>query len=92
MVVVVVVVVVVHSSVLGHCVGSGFVSASQLDVLQVTAPGVPDWPAPTPHVVAHPRGSACIHSPEEWIVSNHHANKMGEKKEGMSLSALSYLI
>ena len=47
-----------QSTVLGHCLASGLAFASQLDVLQVTAPGVPDLPAPTPHFVAHPVGSA----------------------------------
>merc|ERR1711900_105797 len=51
-----------QSSVLGHCLGPGFVSGSQLDVVQLTAPGVPDRPAPTPHLfVAHPVGSPCTH-------------------------------
>ena len=53
-----------QSSVLGHCLAAGLASASQLDVLQVTAPGVPDAPAATPHFVAHPVGSACIQLPD----------------------------
>ena len=52
-----------QSSVLGHCLASGSVAWSQLDVLHVTAPGVPDLPAGTPHLLAHPRGSACIQLP-----------------------------
>ena len=81
-----------QSSVSGHSLAAGFVSGSQLDVLQVTAPGVPDLPAPTPHFVAHPVGSARIHLPEEWIMSNIQANKLGKKNSrGTSLSALSYL-
>ena len=52
-----------QSTVLGHCFASGLVLGSQLVVLQVTAPGVPDLPAGTPHLLAHPRGSACIHLP-----------------------------
>ena len=47
----------------GHCLASGLVFGSQLVVLQVTAPGVPDKPSPTPHFVSHPLGSACIHLP-----------------------------
>ena len=54
----------VQSSVLGHSFGSGFVSGSQLEVLQVTATGLPDAPALTPHFVAHPRGSPCIQLPD----------------------------
>ena len=52
-----------QSTVLGHCLAAGLTSASQLVVLQLTAPGVPDWPAATPHFVAHPVGSACIQVP-----------------------------
>ena len=52
-----------QSRVAGHCLAAGFVSASQLVVLQLTAPGVPDLPAATPHFVAHPLGSACSHLP-----------------------------
>ena len=52
-----------QSTVLGHCLASGLVSGSQLVVLQLTAPGVPDLPAPTPHFVAHPLGSACTQLP-----------------------------
>ena len=51
-----------QSRVAGHCFGSGFVSALQL-VLQLTAPGVPDLPAATPHLVAHSLGSACFQLP-----------------------------
>ena len=70
-----------HSWVLGHCFGVGFVSALQLDVLQPTKPGVPDFPAPTPHFVEHPVGSACIHVPEEWIVPTNQANKLEKEKK-----------
>ena len=52
-----------QSTVLGHCFASGLVFGSQLDVLQVTLPGVPDLPAATPHFVAHPLGSPCFQSP-----------------------------
>ena len=52
-----------QSGVLGHVLASGLVSGSQLEVLQVTAPGVPDLPAATPHFVAHPLGSACFQLP-----------------------------
>ena len=52
-----------QSTVLGHCLAAGFASRSQLEVLQVTTPGVPDLPAATPHFVAHPVGSACIQLP-----------------------------
>ena len=52
-----------QSTVLGHCLAAGFALRSQLEVLQVTAPGVPDLPAATPHFVAHPRGSACFQLP-----------------------------
>ena len=38
-------------TVLGHCLAADFESRSQLEVLQVTAPGVPDLPAATPHFV-----------------------------------------
>ena len=51
-------------SVLGHCLAAGLASGSQLEVLQVTAPGVPDLPAATPHFVAHPLGSPCFHLPK----------------------------
>ena len=53
-----------QSSVLGHVLAAGLVSGSQLDVVQVTAPGVPDLPASTPHFVSHPVGSAVCHWPE----------------------------
>ena len=52
-----------QSAVLRHCFGAGLAFALQLGVLHVTAPGVPDWPAATPHLVAHPVGSACFHLP-----------------------------
>ena len=52
-----------HLSVLGHCLGLGLVSGSQLNESQVTAPGFPDLPAATPHFVAHPLGSACFQLP-----------------------------
>ena len=52
-----------QSTVLGHSFASGFVSRSQLEVVQLTEPGVPDNPAPTPHLVAHPRGSPSTQSP-----------------------------
>ena len=57
-----------QSAVLGHCFGSGFVSGlqQQLEVLQVTAPGLPDAPAAIPHlVVVHPVGSPCNHLPDK---------------------------
>ena len=63
-----------QSTVLGHCVALGLVSGSQLVVLQLTAPGVPDLPDATPHFVAHPLGSACTQSPKEWVVVNNQAN------------------
>ena len=52
-----------QSTVLGHCLAAGFASGSQLVESQVTAPGVPDLPAATPHLVAHPLGSACVQLP-----------------------------
>ena len=52
-----------QSTVLGHCLAAGFALKSQLEVLQVTAPGVPDFPAATPHFEAHPIGSACFQLP-----------------------------
>ena len=67
-----VVVVVVQSAVLGHCLGEGFVFGSQFDVLQRKSPGVPE-PAPTPHFVAHPLGSVCVHVPKEMVASNNRA-------------------
>ena len=57
-----------QSTVLGHCLATGFASGSQLEVLQVTAPGVPDLPAATPHFVAHPLGSACVQLPNSGCV------------------------
>ena len=53
-----------QSSVLGHSFAPGFVPVSQLDVLQLTVPGVPDNPAPMPHLVAHPLGSPCTQLPK----------------------------
>ena len=50
-------------------------------MLQVTAPGVPDLPSATPHFVAQPLGSACIHLPEEWIVPTNQANKLEKKNK-----------
>ena len=41
----------------GHCLASGLVSGLQLVESQVTVPGVPDKPSPTPHLLAHPLGS-----------------------------------
>ena len=52
-----------QSTVLGHCLAAGFAFRSQLVESQVTAPGVPDLPAATPHLVAHPLGSACFQLP-----------------------------
>ena len=52
-----------QSTVLGHCLAAGLVSALQLDESQVTAPGVPDLPAATPHFVAQLVGSACLQLP-----------------------------
>ena len=49
-------------------------SASQLVVEHVTAPGVPDAPAATPHLVAHPNGSLCTQSPGIWTCDNHEIN------------------
>ena len=43
---------------------------SQLDVVQPTKPGVPDWPAATPHLVAQPVGSVRIHVPKDWGALN----------------------
>ena len=56
-----------QSAVLGHVLAAGFLFASQLVVLQVTAPGVPDLPAPTPHLLAHPLGSACFQVPKVCV-------------------------
>ena len=56
-----------QSTVLGHCLAAGFALRSQLEVLQVTAPGVPDLPAATPHFVAHPLGSACFQLPNSVV-------------------------
>ena len=44
-------------SVAGHGLARGLVSALHLAESQVTAPGVPDLPAATPHFLAHPLGS-----------------------------------
>ena len=52
-----------QSSVLGHGLGAGFVSGSQLEVLHETEPGEPDAPAATPHLIAHSAGSPCTQSP-----------------------------
>ena len=62
-----------QSTVLAHCLAAGLVSALQLDESQVTAPGVPDLPAATPHFVAHPLGSACFQLPNSvggWPLNN----------------------
>ena len=58
-----------QSRVAGHCFGPGFVSGSQLVVLQVTAPGVPDLPAATPHLVAHLLALPCNQLPK-WVLKN----------------------
>jgi len=55
-----------QSAVLRHVFRLGLISALQVDVLQVTAPGVP-VPAPTPHRVAHPVGSAWIQLPQSTL-------------------------
>ena len=55
-----------QSSVAGHSFRSGFVSGSQLDVLQVSEPGRPDNPAPIPHLVSQPIGSPSSQSPNDW--------------------------
>ena len=53
-----------QSGVLGHIFGDGLVSGSQLDVLHLTVPGVPDnLRNPTPHLPAH-LGSSCTHLPD----------------------------
>ena len=52
-----------HKGVAGHSLGSGFVSGSQIEVVQLTAPGVPDEPAPTPHLLVHPLGSPRVQLP-----------------------------
>ena len=41
---------------------------SQLDVLHLTAPGVPDF-------VSHPVGASCVHVPKEWVVFNDQEEK-----------------
>ena len=57
-----------QSAVLGHCFGKGLLSGSQLEVVQLTAPGVPDKPTPTPHLLAHPRGSPSTQVPmSAWM-------------------------
>ena len=56
-----------QSGVLGHFFGFGFLSGLQSWVLQVTVPGVPDAPAATPHLVAHPLGAPCTQSPKLWM-------------------------
>ena len=53
-----------QSTVFGHRFAAGLASASQLDVLHFTKPGVPDKPNPTPHLVAHPLGSSCTQLPD----------------------------
>ena len=53
-----------QSTVLGHFFTDGLVFGSQLEVLHFTAPGVPDNPSPTPHLVAHPLGSCCNQLPD----------------------------
>ena len=67
-----------QSAVLGHGFGAGLVSGLQpFDESQVTAPGVPDWPFPTPHfVVTHPVGSACTQLPKEWDALNNRGEKV----------------
>ena len=59
-----------QSTVLGHCLAAGFALRSQLEVLQVTAPGVPDLPAATPHFLAHLVGSPCIQLPIHGEIIN----------------------
>jgi len=51
-----------QSALLGHCLGSGFVFESQLDVLHLTAPGVPDF-------VSHPVGASCVHLPVFKVIA-----------------------
>ena len=58
-----------QSTVLAHRFLAGLLAASQLDVLQVTVPGVPE-PAATPHLVAHPLASPCTHLPNICMWSN----------------------
>ena len=64
-----------QSAVLGHCLGGGFVSGSQLVVLQRTAPAVPDAPSATPHFVAHLVAASGIQLPKETVVSNDREGK-----------------
>ena len=54
-----------QSAVLGHIFAAGFVSGSQLELSQVTVPGVPDLPSPTPHVLAHSCGSPRTQLPDQ---------------------------
>ena len=68
-----------QSTVLGHSLAAGLVPASQLDVLQVTAPGVPDF-------VSHPVGSPLIHLPEEWAASNYQEEKIVKTRDKALLS------
>ena len=70
--------VVAQSTVSGHCFADGLVLGSQLDVLHFTAPGVPDNPNPTPHLVSHPLASSCIQLPEargKQVCSGHQGAK-----------------
>ena len=63
----------------GHWIATGLVFESQLDVLQVTAPGVPDF-------VSHPVGSPRIHMPEEWAASNYQEDKIVNARDKALLS------
>ena len=69
----------------GHGLARGLVSGSQLVVLQVTAPGVPDLPAPTPHFVAHPLGSACFQMPNSAGGLNNLSTKHLDKRPNIKI-------
>ena len=56
---------------------------SQLDVLHLTAPGVPDF-------VSHPVGASCVHLPKEWVVFNDQEGEIIKTRDKTLLSLLHY--
>ena len=60
-----------QSWVVAQSFAPGFEPGKQIKVLQVTEPGVPDNPSPTPHVGAQPCGSPCTQYPDNWCVAEY---------------------
>ena len=65
-------------------------SASQLVVLQLTAPGVPELPAATPHLVAHPLASPCSQFPKSVGVKKYSEQLKQRRNHRVEMEGDSY--